>query len=204
MVYLEAKDGWHRHPSRSRAHRTRIVVRVTVKALGDYTSRLQELVEPGMPAVIGGPARPLQPLEGNRRRSGSPAASASRRSSAGCARSTATCRHRVDFFYSSDGEPPFADEIRAIADRHDSLHAHLIDTSVDGRLTPERVLAPRAASRATCRSSCAARRDAADASRRSCGSRASRRRQNPPRVLRLALMCGRRGRGHVPRSRTSR
>jgi predicted ferric reductase len=30
-------------------------VRVTVKALGDYTARMQELVEPGMPAVVGGP-----------------------------------------------------------------------------------------------------------------------------------------------------
>ena len=30
-------------------------LRVTVKALGDYTSRLPELIEPGMPAVIGGP-----------------------------------------------------------------------------------------------------------------------------------------------------
>ena len=48
--------------------------------------------------------------------------------------------HRVDFYYSADGTPPFADEIRAIADRHPSLHAHLIDTSVDGRLTTERVL----------------------------------------------------------------
>jgi predicted ferric reductase len=49
--------------------------------------------------------------------------------------------HRVDFFYSADGEAPFAAEIHAIADRHASLHAHLIDTGVDGRLTPERVLA---------------------------------------------------------------
>jgi predicted ferric reductase len=49
--------------------------------------------------------------------------------------------HRVDFFYSADGEAPFADEIREIADRHQSLHAHLIDTSLEGRLTPDRVLA---------------------------------------------------------------
>ncbi len=31
------------------------MVRVTVKALGDYTSHLQELIQPGMPAVLGGP-----------------------------------------------------------------------------------------------------------------------------------------------------
>ena len=55
MVYIEAKDGWHRHPFTIASAPHEDVVRVTVKALGDYTSRLQELIEPGMPAVIGGP-----------------------------------------------------------------------------------------------------------------------------------------------------
>ena len=55
MVYLEAKDGWHRHPFTISSAPQEDVLRVTVKALGDYTSRLQELIEPGMPAVIGGP-----------------------------------------------------------------------------------------------------------------------------------------------------
>ena len=55
MIYLEGKDGWHRHPFTISSAPHEGVVRVTVKALGDYTSRLQEIIEPGMPAVIGGP-----------------------------------------------------------------------------------------------------------------------------------------------------
>src|SRR5262249_2395700 len=55
MVYLEAKDGWHRHPFTISSAPHEDVLRVTVKALGDYTSRLQDVIEPGMPAVIGGP-----------------------------------------------------------------------------------------------------------------------------------------------------
>jgi len=47
----------------------------------------------------------------------------------------------VDFFYSAAGEPPFAEEIREIASRHPSLHVHLVDTSREGRLTPQRALA---------------------------------------------------------------
>jgi predicted ferric reductase len=47
---------------------------------------------------------------------------------------------RVDFFYSGNGPAPFAHELRTIADRHSALQAHLIDTSTDGRLTPEQVL----------------------------------------------------------------
>ena len=66
MVYLEAKDGWHRHPFTISSAPHEDVLRVTVKALGDYTSRLQELVEPGMPAVIGGPHGRFHHSEGDR------------------------------------------------------------------------------------------------------------------------------------------
>lgn len=47
----------------------------------------------------------------------------------------------MDFFYSAVGTPAFADEIRTVADRHENLHVHIIDTSLHGRLTAERVLA---------------------------------------------------------------
>jgi predicted ferric reductase len=141
MVYLEAKDGWHRHPFTISSAPHEEVVRVTVKALGDYTSRLQELIEPGMPAVIGGPHGRFNHRRGTDRQVWIAGG-------VGVAPFLSWLRaldgdlpHRVDFFYSADGEAPFADEIREIADRHASLHAHLIDTGVEGRLTPERVLA---------------------------------------------------------------
>jgi predicted ferric reductase len=141
MVYLEAKDGWHRHPFTISSAPHEDVVRVTVKALGDYTSRLQELIEPGMPAVIGGPHGRFSHWKGTDRQAWIAAG-------VGVAPFLSWLRaldghlpHRVDFFYTADGEAPFADEIRSIADRHESLHAHLVDSSVEGRLTPERVLA---------------------------------------------------------------
>ncbi len=141
MVYLEAKDGWHRHPFTIASAPDEALVRVTVKALGDYTSRLTELIEPGMPAVIGGPHGRFSYRRGTDRQVWIAGG-------VGVAPFLSWLRaldgrlpHRVDFFYTAAGEPPFADEIRGIARRHDSLHAHLIDTSVDGRLTPEQVLA---------------------------------------------------------------
>ena len=140
LVYLEAKDGWHRHPFTISSAPHEGVVRFTVKALGDYTSRLQELIEPGMPAVIGGPHGRFNHWRGTDRQVWIAGG-------VGVAPFLSWLRaldgelpHRVDFFYSADGEAPFADEIRAIAGRHDSLRAHLIDTSVEGRLTPEQVL----------------------------------------------------------------
>jgi predicted ferric reductase len=141
MVYLEAKDGWHRHPFTISNAPSEGVVRVTVKALGDYTSRLRELIEPGMPAVIGGPHGRFNHLRGTDRQVWIAGG-------VGVAPFLSWLRaldgdlpHRVDFFYSAAGEAPFAVEIREIADRHDSLHAHLIDTTTEGRLTTERVLA---------------------------------------------------------------
>ncbi len=141
MVYLEAKDGWHRHPFTISSAPREDVVRVTVKALGDYTSRLSELIEPGMPAVISGPHGRFNHWKGTDRQVWIAGG-------VGVAPFLSWLRaldgrlpHRVDFFYSAAGEAPFAAEIRAIADRHESLHAHLIDTAVQGRLTAERVLA---------------------------------------------------------------
>jgi predicted ferric reductase len=140
MVYLEGKDGWHRHPFTIASAPHEGVVRITVKALGDYTSRLQEVLESGMPAVIGGPHGRFSHWRGTDRQVWIAGG-------VGVAPFLSWLRsldghlpQRVDFFYTSEGEAPFADEISAIADRHASLHAHLIDTSVEGRLTLERVL----------------------------------------------------------------
>lgn len=140
MVYLEAKDGWHRHPFTIASAPHDRDLRFTIKALGDYTSRLHELVEPGMPAVIGGPHGRFDHRRGTDRQVWIAGG-------VGVAPFLSWLRsldgplpYRVDFFYSAVGAPAFADEIRTIADRHDGLHAHLIDSSLEGRLTVERVL----------------------------------------------------------------
>lgn len=143
MIYLEGKDGWHRHPFTIASAPHEDVIRVTVKALGDYTSRLRELIEPGMPAVIGGPHGRFNHAKGTDRQvwiaggvGVAPFLSWLR------ALDEHPAPDRVDFFYTwSDGDAPFAPEITAIAERHEQLHAHLVDTSATGRLTTGQVLA---------------------------------------------------------------
>lgn len=141
MVYLEAKDGWHRHPFTISSAPQEDVVRVTVKALGDYTSRLRDLIEPGMPAVIGGPHGRFTHRKGTERQIWVAGG-------VGVAPFLSWLRaldgdlpEHVDFFYANPGPAPFAEEIAAIAARHESLRAHLVDTRADGRLTTERMLA---------------------------------------------------------------
>ena len=55
MLYLEAAPGWRRHPFSNASPPSSDVLRFTVKALGDDTTAMRESVQPGMPAVIGGP-----------------------------------------------------------------------------------------------------------------------------------------------------
>jgi predicted ferric reductase len=141
MIYIEAKDGWHRHPFTISSAPSERIVRITVKALGDYTSRLHEIVEPGMPAVIGAPHGRFDRRRGSDRQvwiaggvGVTPFLSWMRSLDGDLAQ-------HVDFFYTAVGEAPFSQEIREIAARHPSLHAHLIDTAVDGRLSTEKILA---------------------------------------------------------------
>jgi predicted ferric reductase len=141
MVYLEAKDGWHRHPFTITSAPHEDVVRITVKALGDYTSRLTELVEPGMPAVIGGPHGRFSYRRGTDDQVWIAGGVGVAPFLSWLRTLDGDLTHDIHFFYSADGEPPFASEIHEIAERHPTLHAHVIDTGVEGRLTPERVLA---------------------------------------------------------------
>lgn len=141
MLYLEGKDGWHRHPFSITSAPQEGRIRVTVKALGDYTSQLGNLVEPGMPAVVGGPHGRFNHHRGTRRQVWIAAG-------VGVAPFLSWVRaieddlpHDVDFFYSNDGPAPFNEEIAAIAKDNIALRFHPVDTSVDGRLTPDQVLA---------------------------------------------------------------
>jgi predicted ferric reductase len=140
IVYLEAKDGWHRHPFTIASAPDEDVLRVTVKALGDYTSRLQDLIEPGMPAVIGGPHGRFSYLKGGPRQVWLAGGVGVAPFLSWLRALNGHLRYEVDFFYTADGNPPFSHEIRTIAERHALLRAHFVDTRVDGRLTPERVL----------------------------------------------------------------
>ncbi|MCX6395343.1 MAG: hypothetical protein NTV23_02530 [Propionibacteriales bacterium] len=143
LVYIEAKDGWHRHPFTIASSPHEGVVRVTVKALGDYTSALTDLLEPGMPAVIGGPHGRFDHRKGTRDQvwiaggvGVAPFLSWMR----------ALQEHpppgRVRLYYAFTGGPaPFAEELVALADASDQVQVTLVDSTVDGRLTAARVLA---------------------------------------------------------------
>jgi predicted ferric reductase len=142
LIYIEAKDGWHRHPFTIASAPTEGLLRVTVKALGDYTSRLGELLEPGMPAVVGGPHGRFDHAKGTDHQvwiaggvGVAPFLSWMR----------ALDEHpppgEVDLYYAFSGGPaPFADELVEIADVNAKVRTRLVDSKVDGRLTVDRII----------------------------------------------------------------
>lgn len=143
MVYVEAKDGWHRHPFTIASTPADRRLRVTVKALGDYTSRLQELLEPGMPAVVGGPHGRFSHAKGG-------AHQVWIAGGVGIAPFLSWMRAldehpvpgRVDLYYAFSGGPaPFADELVDLAKGRADVRTHLVDSRVDGRLSVDRILA---------------------------------------------------------------
>jgi predicted ferric reductase len=143
MLYLEGIDGWHRHPFTIASSPAEPVLRFAIKALGDDTSRFREVVKPGMPAVIGGPFGRFSHQKGTVRQiwiaggiGVTPFLSWLR------ALDNQPLRGPVDFFYTSpSADPPYAGEIEALAGHHDMMHAHIVNSSSEGHLTAERVLA---------------------------------------------------------------
>lgn len=143
LVYIEAKDGWHRHPFTIASSPDEGIVRVTVKALGDYTSSLRDLLEPGMPAVIGGPHGRFNHAKGTQDQvwiaggvGVAPFLSWMR------ALEVHPPPGQVDLYYAFTGSPAaFAEELSAIGASHDDVRVHLVDSAVDGRLTAQRIIA---------------------------------------------------------------
>ncbi|WP_147062570.1 ferredoxin reductase family protein [Terrabacter aerolatus] len=141
LVNLEARDGWHRHPFTIASAPQEQQVRITVRALGDFTSSIGDLVEPGMPAVISSPQGHFDFARGTEHQvwiaggiGVAPMLSWLRSAGPG------ELPSRVDFFYTARGPAPLADEVAHLADHHDEMHLHLVDTESDPRLTTERVL----------------------------------------------------------------
>jgi len=141
MLHLESKDGWHRHPFTLASSPSEPDVRVTIKALGDYTSSIASQVRAGMPAVLSGPHGRFSHAKGTARQIWLAGG-------AGVTPFLSWLRSLEDhppsgtvhFFYSVSDEAPYGDEIQVLADASPAVVLHLVRTREDGRLTAARLL----------------------------------------------------------------
>lgn len=147
LLYIETKEGWVRHPFTISSAPQERLIRFTIKALGDHTSRMEATLRPGMPAVLGEPHGRFDWRTGTDHQIWIAAGVGVTPFLSWLRSLDDNLQQEIDFYYSADGPAPFADEILAIASRHPTLHAHLVDTSASGRLSPDEVLAAIAAPR---------------------------------------------------------
>lgn len=142
IISIETKQGWSRNPFTISSSDRAGDLAITVKSLGDFSSSVDQLVQPGMPAVVDGPHGRFDRARGTDEQVWIGAG-------VGITPFLSWARsleqdlgaERVDLYVSSHGRSPFADELAAVADAHPSLHLHVVDTAVEGHLTSERVLA---------------------------------------------------------------
>ena len=141
MVFLEARDGWHRHPFTIASGAAEDDLRITVKALGDWTGKVADRIAPGMPAVVGGPHGRFD----HRKAKGHQVWIAGGVGVTPFLSWLRSLDHRpagghVDFFYTSAEEPvPYAEEIAALAEQH-GVDVHLFGTAAGRRLNIDAVV----------------------------------------------------------------
>ncbi|RAX17908.1 hypothetical protein DC347_04085 [Pseudarthrobacter sp. AG30] len=140
MIYLETAEGWQRHPFSISGPAGEGGISITVKALGDHTTRLPDVIQPGMPAVVGGPYGRFDRHRGTFDQVWIAGGVGITPFLSWLRSLDGELHENVHFFVTSAGPSPFADEIAAVARNHPRLMVHMVDTAADGRLTPESVL----------------------------------------------------------------
>jgi predicted ferric reductase len=141
IVYLEAKDGWHRHPFSIASAPSEANVRFTIKSLGDFTKNVANLVEVGMPAVISKARGHFDYRRGTEHQAWiaggvgiAPILSWLRAATAD------TLPRQVDLFYSVRGPAAYGDELRELASHLDAVTIHIIDSETQPHLTSQQVI----------------------------------------------------------------
>ena len=142
FLALGGSGGWQRHPfsvSNSPSDRH---VELTIKAAGDYTRDLYNQLRPGIPAKLAGPFGGFDYRQGGQNQIWIAGGIGVTPFLSWIRSIDGRFDRQVDFFYSvAHAEDAVdLDEIRGIADRHQSLRVHPIIADTDGRLTPGTVM----------------------------------------------------------------
>ena len=136
-------NGWERHPFTVASAPSQGRLEVSIRALRDYTRDLHENLQPGTPAKVAGPFGAFDFRHGGQQQIWI-AGGVGITPFISWIRSLPEDFDRdVAFYYSVNraAEALYLDEINAAAQAHPSLRPHLVDSSVDGYLTADLVIA---------------------------------------------------------------
>ena len=141
FVSFGGTDGWQRHPFSVAGVGADGSLRLSIRALGDYTRALYARLEAGMPARISGPYGLFDYTLGGARHVWIAAGSGVAPFLSWLRQPAGLAGLSIDFYYSvrTQADALYLAEIRAVAAREPGLRVHLIVTTTQGRLTVEQI-----------------------------------------------------------------
>ena len=143
FLALGATGSWERHPFSVSSSPSDERVDLTIKATGDYTRKLYDQLQPGVPAKLAGPFGGFDYRQGGHDQIWIAGGIGITPFISWIRSINGQFDRDVDFYYSvaHRHDAVYLDEIEKIADRHASLRVHLVCADTDGLLNAERVIA---------------------------------------------------------------
>jgi predicted ferric reductase len=137
--------GWQRHPFTVASAPSARQLEVSIKAVGDYTSQLNEQLRPGVPAKVAGPFGGFDYRVGGRDQIWIAGGIGVTPFLSWLRALDGPLDLEVDLYYSvaHAQDALFLDEITAIAEGQPSLRLHVVHTDTDGLMTADTVMAGR-------------------------------------------------------------
>ena len=142
FVYVNfGSDSWRPHPftvaSGSSARRLQLAIR----ASGDETRRLYEVLQPGVTAVVAGPHGRFDYRRGGARQVWIAAGIGVTPFISWIRSLDSSFDREVDLLYvvPNEYDAPFLEEVKEAAEQQPSLRVHLVPSQREGRLTPDQV-----------------------------------------------------------------
>jgi len=134
--------GWQRHPFSVASASTDPRLQVSIRAVGDYTKELYDTLQPGTPVKAAGPFGAFDYRHGGDQQIWIAGGMGITPFLSWIRSLDDDFDRDVTFYYSVNhaAEAIGIDEINAAAADHPTLHAHLVDSSQDGFLTPDTVI----------------------------------------------------------------
>jgi len=141
FVSFGGADAWQRHPFSVAGVAADGSLRLSIRALGDYTRALYARLEAGAAARISGPYGLFDYTLGGARQVWIAAGSGVAPFLSWLRQPAGLAGRSIDFYYSvrTQADALYLDEIQAVAAREPGLRVHLIVTTTQGRLTVEQI-----------------------------------------------------------------
>ena len=135
-------NGWERHPFSAASAPDQRRLEVSIRAAGDYTTELNQKLQPGTPAKAAGPFGEFDYHAGGHQQIWIAGGVGVTPFISWIRSLDADFDRNVEFYYSvkEESEAIYVDEINAAAAAHPSFRPHIVDTSRDGFLTADRTV----------------------------------------------------------------